>query len=82
MVEKCLEYLKAAEQACEVKKKISLNQQRMMLKDLSYEGLKSLLPKSQVRKGEETRSCKHISQGSQEPWCGWAVCLNGKGLRC
>lgn len=81
MVEKCLEYLKAAEQDCEVKK-ISLNQQRMMLKDLSYEGLKSLLPKSQVRKGEETRNRKHISQGSQEPLCAWAVCLNGEGSRC
>ena len=45
MVEKCLEYLKAAEQDFEVKK-ISLNQQRMMLKDLSYEGLKSLLQRA------------------------------------
>jgi len=50
MVEKCLEYLKAAEQDFEVKK-ISLNQHRMMLNDLSYDGLKSLLPKSQVQKG-------------------------------
>lgn len=64
MVEKCLEYVKVAGQGFEVKK-ISLDQQRMMLKDLIYDGLKSLLPMSQMRKDWETRSCKHISQPSQ-----------------
>lgn len=64
MVEKCLEYLKVAEQGFEVKK-ISLDQHRMMLKELIYEDLKSLLPMSQVQKDWETRSCKHISQCSQ-----------------
>lgn len=66
MVEKCLEYLKVAGQGFEVKK-ISLDQQRMMLKELIYEGLKSLLM-SQMLKDWETRSCKHISQCSQN--CG------------
>lgn len=47
-------------------KKISLDQQRMMLKELIYEGLKSLLPMSQMQKDWETRSCKHISQCSQD----------------
>lgn len=64
MVEKCLEYLKVAGQGFEVKK-ISWDQQRMMLKELIYEGLKSLLPMSQMQKDWETRSCKHISQHSQ-----------------
>lgn len=64
MVEKCLEYLKVAGQGFEVKK-ISLDQQRMMLKELIYEPLKSLLPMSQMQKDSETRNCKHISQHSQ-----------------
>lgn len=67
MVEKCLEYLKVAGQGFEVKK-ISLDQQRMMLKELIYEGLKFLLM-SQMQKDWETRSCKHISQCSQN--CLW-----------
>lgn len=65
MVEKCLEYLKVAGQGFDIKK-ISLDQQRMMLKDLIYGSLKSLLPMSQMRKDWETRICKHISQRSQK----------------
>lgn len=79
MVEKCLEYLKVAGQGFEVKK-ISWDQQRMMLKELIYEGLKSLLPMSQMQKDWETRSCKHISQHSELQCAGLSVSVWKSGI--